>query len=320
MINSKLRHYYFNIFLTLAIGTDKFRLLVSTHIQKMTASGVVEFAPLILEMQTEGDLLNDIVDKKTLDFSGRHVETTGKDESIVDFNEFVTFLYNQAAAKFRLTPAKLEEIFPQGVTYFTEASTAEFATRLSYLGTKVTKYATDLTAPVVAEFAAHKLAIETTMALQLAFKSELGSDSTDYAKQRVKVCKLLHKDALLITGHFYEEPETVENFFDQTIWQSHPRSTKGVIDFLLAPTTYEDTSLSFITTTKMEFTNNSNFAAGYIASPVPLTEMPTTWNAIPANGKIDTTGTTLGAPAMKYIYIINPSATDDLDLSIKVTQ
>ncbi len=320
MRNSKLRHYYFNIFLTLGIGLDKFRYLVSTHLQKMSDSGEISFAPLIAALTIEADILNDIIDKKTLDYTGRHTETTGKDESILEFNEYASFLHNVAASKFRNEPAKVEEIFPKGVLYYTDATKAELATKLNYLSTKVIKYATDLTAPVVAEMAQHKLAIETTMSLQQQFKNELGIDTTDYARQRVKICKLLHKDALLITGFHYEEPELVENYFDQSIWATHYHLPNTSIDYNVNPLAIVDTELSFVETTVFEIANNSGFDAGYFSSPIPVSKIPTTYTPFLANTKITVTGLDLKAPTMKYFYLYNPSTTEILLITIKITQ
>jgi len=134
------------------------------------------------------------------------------------------------------------------------------------------------------------------------------------------ICSQLYKNALTILLANLDKPDILLTYFDEKIvnFRKHniEKTDSNSYTLSIAPTTSKTADFTFAAGDTLLLMNNGNKSIFYYAAATADAPQPAVLHEIAAGDEAEVTALSLGAPANKFLIIVNKDATEEAEVEI----
>jgi hypothetical protein len=317
----KLESYSEYPFEGVEVGRSLFALFVKTFLERLIAAANPVYAAIIAEIQAAFNIMFGEISKHHQDFTQQLSETKAVKLIRKDFGAKIDDLEDAVRFKFKKKSKVYEEIFPHGVTEYKRASLEDMLIYIEQAEILADKYKDALGTELRDAFTDLKAKFEAERDLQLETIGIVKSIIPTYEQKKENMIQLLYKAMLVILLENYTNPKVMLTFFNQQlIW---PKNS-GVTDdngnkpysLVIPKGSNKVAEISFTADDKFLFTKISGNLMLFYTAANPTDPPPANPMMLPDGDGLEVTGTTLGAPDMKYLIFINKDTNEDGEVEI----
>ena len=239
-----------------------------------------------------------------------------KQELIDDVNELEA-LTNY---KFKKNSPKYHEMFVDGLTEFNRASFDEIPSLIKRCRNFTEKYVADLGNDIMVKFKEFELKWEADTAEKKSFRQDGSKLKPDFEALWAKLSLQMQRNCYTILLACPEEPQRLLTYFDFSIVNHRHHKAEDTAtnsyNLNIAPASSKAADISFSVDDSLLIINNGDVPLYYYAAAAADAPQPVQLAEIAAGDEAEVTALQLGAPANKFLILVNKNATTEAEAEI----
>lgn len=219
----RIERYFEIVFADRQISSEELRNFAEDHIGKLRAAGASlaamgaategVFGPFDQALSERAELIGSLAGT-----------TVTKNEVMQLFRTRIRQRRGRVVDAFGEGSAEYREIFPGGLTYYTQATMETVKQRLDYAVEKFTKYQAQLGTALVAEFEGLRGQFAEARDVQVEDKGSVSQARGAVRTARTALELQLMDNLLTLAKQFKGQPEKAAEFFDQSLLEDPTRN------------------------------------------------------------------------------------------------
>jgi len=285
------------------VGRSLFAQFILILINRLVATGLAIYAPIILELKTLYNSMFGVIAQNEKDLADQMSETDAVKKIRKNFAEVVDKVQSAVRFKFKKNSTEDKKFFPHGVTPYKTAPLDKFLIKIELLESLTSDYVADLGAPLLAEVTAVKTDFIAERDSQLQFIGKVKSIIPNYAQKQEAMIKLTYKAMLTILLQNVDNPEVMLTFFEEHL--IYPKKYTPY-DLSLAPQSREVADIKYNSNDTIILAHIIGGDLLYFFGLTPDEDAPENPSKLLIDEEIEIKGDTIPADR-KYLIFINPN-------------
>ena len=296
-----------------------FAQYVKGHINYLLAANQPEYGTITDETTALYDDMFGAVSAHEQFFNKRVSLTQNVNAIKKEFNARIDELEEVFVFKFHKNSPVYNEVFPHGVTPYKVATLSETPIKMELAEQLANKYKTTIGDTYLVSLQEVRARYEAETNAQGMAKGEVKNIIPDYKVKRLAVDKQLLKNICTIILHNLDNPTVVESFFDEHLIfpkNKKKEETDEPYSVIVAPNTHIAANMTFSIGDTLLVTNTGSVSLFYYGAAAADAAIPTSLAEILPDEETEITAAELGAPANKYLILVNRHSTDEGEAEI----
>ncbi len=297
----KLEGYTKYPFEGVRVGRSIFAQFILILIDRLVATGLAVYNPIILEIRTAYNLMFGVISQNMQDLSDQMSETGAVKQIRKNWGIVVDKVQTDVRYKFGKNSSEDKKFFPHGISPYKKAPLSDFLIKIELLEKYCTEYVADLGAPLLAEVTAIKTEFITERDSQLQLIGKVKSIIPNYAQKQDNMIKLTYKAMLTILLQNVDNPRVMLTFFDEQL--IYPKNFEPY-ELDLAPQSREVADIKFKSNNTIILAHIMGGDFLYFFATTPNEEVPENPSKLVVDEEVEIKCSSMPADK-KYLILLN---------------